>query len=104
MVNQLFLALDPPICDLTDLLRVEPLPPLGIEDLVDLKDKNWIHKVNEGIAHVALVLEVDRQVEEVIGAFVGLVDLLEEHLLGVFVRDILNHNRGSLVLTLSYIS
>ena len=47
-----------------------------------------IQEVDEAVAHVALVLEVDRQIEEVVGAFVADIDLLEQHLLLVLVRNI----------------
>ena len=60
-------------------------------------DAAVVHKVNERVAHVALVLEVDGQVEEVVRPSVGSVDLLEKHRLRVLVGDVADHDRRALV-------
>ena len=56
------------------------------------------YHVEESVAHVALVLEVDRQVEEVVLALELLVYGSEQHLLRVLVGDVLDHERGALVV------
>ena len=45
-------------------------------------------------------LRVDREVEEVVEASVALVDLADQHLLVVLVRDVLDHQRSARVLTI----
>jgi len=55
-------------------------------------------QVDERVANVALVLEVDGQVEEVVAAAELLVHRLQQHLLRVLVGDVLNHQRGAPVL------
>ena len=50
------------------LLRIELFPLPVVEALDEGDDVDWADHVDEGIAHVALVLEVDGQVEEVKGA------------------------------------
>ena len=62
-------------------------------------DEDRIDEVDEGIANVAVVFEVDGQIEEVISTRVKLVDLLEQHLLSVLVRYMTNHNCGPLIFT-----
>ena len=54
-----------------------------------------IFEVNEGVSDIALVSEVDRQVEKVVEPLVAmLVELVNQHLLVVLVRDITDHERG----------
>ena len=50
-------------------------------------------KIDEAVSNVASVLEINWQIEEVIGACVLLIHLFQEHLLRVFVRDISNLQR-----------
>ena len=54
--------------------------------------------LRKGIAHVALVLEVDGQVEKVVLALELLINSGQQHLLRVFVGDVLHHECGALVL------
>ena len=60
--------LDASITDVADLLTVELLPFLAVELLNKRNDILWSDHVDEGVADIALVLEINRQVEEVIGA------------------------------------
>ena len=57
-----------------------------------------MNEINEGIPHVALVLEVDGQVKEVIMPVVILVDQFQQHRLRVFIWDVFNHYRSSSIL------
>jgi hypothetical protein len=97
VVNQLEFALNSTISDLTDLLTVETLPLLAIQFLEELENEDGVNEVNEGVTHITLVLEVNRQVEEVILVFMVLVNLLQQHFLCVLVRDVLDHDGGSIV-------
>lgn len=54
-------------------------------------------KVYEGVANVAGVIVVDWQVKKVELKFMILVDLLQEHVFGVFVRNMPDHYRGPAV-------
>ena len=57
-----------------------------------------IFEVNEGVSDIALVSEVDRQVEKVVQPLVAmLVELIDQHLLIVFVRDVADHERGGVL-------
>lgn len=103
MIDETVLALDSAECELANLLTVETLPPLAIELLVELQNENWVNKINERIAYVAFVLRrsgndkityliIYREIEEVVLVSVILVNLLEQHLLSVLVRDVLHHD------------
>ena len=56
VVDQLGGALDACVADLADFLRVEFLPPLMMELLVEFADELGMDEVDEGIAYIALVL------------------------------------------------
>ena len=55
-------------------------------------------EIDKGVSHVAPVFVVNGQVEEVVLSFMGQVDGLDEHCLGVFVRNVLYHYCRSAVL------
>ena len=84
--------MDSSIGDFADFLGVESLPRLSIEVLIKWYDKEWIDKVDKGISNVAVVLQVNGKVEKVVFAAVVLVNLLQEHLLGVLVGDVSDHD------------
>ena len=95
--NQGLLTLNTRVSNLTYLPAVEVRPPSSIELLVKLENPQGVRQIHERITNVAFVLEVNRQVEEIIFAFKLRVNLLQEHLLGVLVRDVLNHDCGAIV-------
>ena len=86
------------VADVADLLTVELLPLLIVEALGDGYDEVWADNVDEGVANIALVLEVDGQVEEVEHAGEALIDCSQQHLLIVLVGDVLDHQCGPWVL------
>lgn len=92
------LALNATIPNLTDFVAIEDFPLLRVELDEEVNNENAVHKVEEGIAHVALVLRVSWQVEEIVVILVVAVKGLKQHGLGVLVRNVLNHNRGASVL------
>ncbi len=59
MYHERLLALDAAVGHLAHLLRIELLPLVGVELLVELQDVQRRHKVDEGVAHVALVLSAE---------------------------------------------
>ena len=98
VVDHALLALDASVGDVADLEAVELLPSVAVELLEEGHYVLWLHEVDEGVANVALVLEVDRQVEEVELTTVG-VQSREKHLLTVLVGDVLDHERRSGVVS-----
>lgn len=74
---QVVQALKAPVLDVTSLFRVEFLPSSIVEFVEEIEDEEVVHKVDEGVAHVGRVLEVDGEIEEIVLPLVALVDLLE---------------------------
>lgn len=67
-----------PVTDVAYLLTVELVPPLIVEASHKWRNVLGLEHIDEGVAHVALVLEVDGQVEEVKRAFELLFDRLQQ--------------------------
>lgn len=87
-------ALDAGIGERADLLTVEPAPLLAIELVVEGEDELGVDEVDEGVTHVAGVVVVDGQVEEVELQPEVLVELFEQQLLRVLVGDVADHEGG----------
>lgn len=64
-----------------------------MELVVELKEVSSIKEVDETVSHVALVLGITGQIEEIIGIGEDLIDFLGELLNRVFVGDISDHYR-----------
>jgi hypothetical protein len=87
-------SLNPCVVNFAYFLRVESRPFLVVERLVEALDVLHIDEVDEGVSHVALVEEVNRQVEKVKFVLEFFVDGREHLLLGVFVRNVSYHKSG----------
>jgi len=91
-------SLQPRICDLTYLLRLELFPPAPIKHRVKRVNMHYRSHVDKRIAHVATVVEVDWQVQKVIGTgWKFFVNGISQQKLGVLVRDVLDHEGGTVV-------
>ncbi len=87
------------VTDVADLLAVELLPLLAIKLLDEGDDVLWAHHVDEGVAHIALILEINWQVEEVVGSMELFINGCQQHLLRVLIGNVLYHQRCTLVVT-----
>lgn len=97
IVLECFLSLDTAIRDFADLVAVE-LRPLGsIIFIEEVYDEDGIDEVDECVSHIAVILEINRQVEEVIVVLLRTVNCLQEHLLSVLVRNVLDHDGRSVI-------
>jgi len=56
MINQKLLALDPTICQLTNLLGIKTFPSFCIELFKKLQYEHRINKIYEGITNITLIL------------------------------------------------
>lgn len=93
-------SLDTAVGDLAYLVTVE-LGPLGSIVLVEeVHNENGVNEIDESVAHVAVVLEVDREIEEVVVALLRSVYGLQEHLLSVLVGNVLYHDGCAIVLSI----
>ena len=102
IVDEGLLALDATVGQLADLLRIEALPILTIQVLVQRNNINWVTHVDEGIADVTVVLQVNRKIEEIVTTCMFRVDSLQQHFLCVLVGDILDHYSRTLIMPLNY--
>jgi len=100
MIHQFLASLDSCISNLAHFLRVELGPLLIIKFFVEVVDISKVLQINECVAHVALVDEINGQVEEVELIIELHIELLNHHLLTVLVRNILDHQTTPSVLFL----
>lgn len=99
IVDEGVLALNAAVGQLADLLRVESFPGLSMQVLVESNHKNGVTHIDEGVTNVAVILQIDWQVKEVVPTLVLHVNALQKHLLRVLVRYVLNHHRCTLVVS-----
>jgi len=99
---EVLFALDSAISDFADFLWVESLPWLSIEVLIKRNNEERVNKVDKGISDITVVLQVNWEVKEIIAAGMELINLLKEHLLGVLVGDVSNHDRCARILSMQY--
>lgn len=83
--------------DLADLDAHEIGPFVLVKFLVEVLELGGTGHVDEGVAHVAPVGGVHRQLEEVVAPQKVFVDQVQQHGLRVFVGDVLDHQGGALV-------
>lgn len=99
IVDEGLLTLNPSVGKFADFLRVEAFPHLPGQISEKTYDEVRIPHVDERIPDVAVVLQVDRQVEKVVSTRMLLVKALQQHLLSVLIWNVLYHNRSPLVTT-----
>mmetsp|Transcript_15118 Transcript_15118/g.49297 ORF Transcript_15118/g.49297 Transcript_15118/m.49297 type:complete len:244 (+) Transcript_15118:792-1523(+) len=98
------LALDARVVDLGDLVRVEAAPLAAVEFLVESGQVVVRGEIDEGVPDIALVLEVDGEVQQVeLARVIGLHEA-EQSLLGKHVGDVPNHHRRTTVLVLNHLA
>lgn len=87
-LNQTISALDSGVRHFSDFLAVEPVPAVACSSIHEVDDVVRVFEVDESIANVAVVGEVDTEIHEVISATTCLVNNVLEHYLIDFVGDI----------------
>jgi hypothetical protein len=85
------LALNPSVSNFTNFVAIKSRPLLRVKLHVEVYNIDAVHEVDKGIAHVALIFEVDWQVKEVVVVLLMRVDEVEQHCLGVLVWNVFNH-------------
>ena len=83
---------------MADFLAVEPFPFPLVESGHQRQDVLGMHHVDESVANIAFVFEVNWQIEKVVLAAELLVDSLQQHLLCVLVWNVFDHEGGPCVL------
>ena len=60
--------MDAPVSNLANLITVEFLPSFTVKSFEKIVYVDRVYEVDEGISHIASVLEVYRQIEEIVMA------------------------------------
>ena len=102
MTFKIFETLNSSVLQVASFFRVEVLPSPVVEVVEKLKYKEVVHEVDEGVPNIGVILIVDGQVEEIVLSLVVFVDLRQDHLLVVLVRNVPYHYRSACVITPLY--
>jgi len=87
------------IGNLANLRTIELLPLLLIELHIERRNGHRINEIDEKVSNIALVLEINWQVEEVKKSSMAFTNSIENHLLSISVGDVLDHQSCQHVLT-----
>jgi hypothetical protein len=79
MIHEISSSLDPCVGQLANLLAVKAIPSPSVELVIELLNGAGVDEVDKGIAHIAGVVMVDGQVEEVNLHFMVPADFFKEH-------------------------
>ena len=102
IVLKCLFTLDSAVAYFTDFVRIETLPSFTVKLLKKVNNVYGVDEIDEGVAHIASVFEIDGQVEEVILIILFSVECIKKHLLRILVRNILDHHGGSTVFVVYY--
>ena len=91
--HQISGALDSCIGQLAYLFAVEAVPPPAVELLIELKYEFGVYEVCKGVAHIARVGVIDRQVQEVYMHSMVFAYLFQQHVLRILVWNMPDHKR-----------
>ncbi len=98
-------SLNSSICKLTYFLAIEFIPPSTAKFIIKLFYELSMDEINKRISYVALVIVINREVQEVDFVFVILGNLFKKQVFRIFVGNMTNHkSRSSIDLDLSYIA
>ena len=85
--------MNPSVRDVAYLVTIESPPVFPVILAMKHQNVSVVNKIDERVAAVASVLEIDGEVEKInnTGAVAVLGEFRQKHLLSIFVRDIPNH-------------
>lgn len=95
VIHEVSGSLDASIGELAYFLTVETIPPASVELAVELTNELRVDKVHKGIADIAGIEVIHWQVKEIDFELMIPADLLEQHVLSVFVRDVADHQSSA---------
>lgn len=95
MVHEVSSPLDSCIGKLAYLLTVEAVPASAVELAVEIPNEFGVYEVDKCITHITGVIVIHWQIQEVYLETVVTVDLFKQHLLGILVGDVSDHQGRS---------
>lgn len=84
--------MDTAVGNLANFITIKLLPFLVIESLEEFINVYGVNEIDKGIAHVAPIFEVNREIEEIILIFGLSINCLKQHFLGILIRDVSDHD------------
>lgn len=90
-------SLDSGVRYFANFLRIEFGPSLSVKSFEEGFDERRMDHVDECIAYIASVLEVNRKIEEIVLVEMSFVQQVHDHFLCVLVWNIFDHKSRSLV-------
>ena len=89
--NTLVSSLNSGVSDGTNFIRIEFPPFFTIEFQKKIFDRSFLDEVDKGVTHIALILKVNGQIEEIVLFFKLFVEFIHHHFLRIFVWNVLDH-------------
>jgi len=102
MVNKSILSLNSSIGDVANLFTVKLFPFLVVKLLNKWNNTLWVDEIDKCIANIALILEINWEVEEIITCLEFNIYCFQQHLLSILVGNVLYHESCSLVNSTTY--
>ena len=99
VVFEILLALHSSVRNFAYFVTIKTFPLFTIKSPEKFNNVNWMYEIQKSVAHIALIFEIDRQIEEIVLICLLSVKVFKKHCLSVFVRYVFDHNGGSLILT-----
>ena len=100
VLSQVCDSLKSPVSDVAKFLGGELAPFTVLELPLEFKDEQRVEEVDESVADVGFVYEVNGQIDEIVLALVVLVDFIQKGLLLILVRNMLDHHCSPQILTI----
>jgi hypothetical protein len=98
MIHQISSALNAGVGQLTYFLTIKLIPFFSIELQIEILNKLIMNKVDKSISNITAVGKVNGQVQKIKLVLIILVYLFFQHLLGVFIGNMTNHERSPTVI------
>lgn len=94
MIHEVSSTLDPGISQLAYLFAIEPIPSSTVEFLVEIKDEFGVNEIDKSVSDITGVVMIYGKIKEIDLHFMVSADFFIQHLFGILVRDVSDHQCG----------
>jgi len=101
VTDQIVFALDSCIGNFAHFFGIESFPFFVVEFFIESNNRLRIKKIDKCISNVALIFEIDWQIEKVVRSFVGFIDGCQKHFLRIFVWNVFDHESCACIFLVS---